>query len=446
MKISALVPLKLKSRRLPNKNFLRLGDRPLSYHIFDTLTKIDLLQNIYCYTSQPQVLSLLPEKIELLMRPKRLDADSIKANELFKYAIENIDSEYILICHATGPYIKEESIEKGILAIESGEYDCAFSVEKIQTYAWYDNKPLNYNPENMAQTQDLIPVFAETSGFYIFRKDDYLKNNTRIGKKPFFVEVGIKEAIDIDEPKDLSLATQLYDYEEYEQNYSTDPFFVNIANENIEFSSIKHISFDLDGVLINSLPVMDKAWAAAMDETNQQILFEEYKKYIGIPFYDILKKVSCDNSLYEKVDQVYNDVSVKSLNDIEVYEGTVKMLLKAKEHGVLVSVVTSKNATRTKSILENYFSEVDFDVVITPEDVEKGRGKPNPDPILLACIKLGIDPSNTIYVGDMDADREASHRAGTHFIHAAWGFSELEHVKDMWFNNIEDMMENILGL
>ncbi len=40
-KVSAFVPLKLNSRRLPNKNFLRLGDYPLAYHIFETLSKVD---------------------------------------------------------------------------------------------------------------------------------------------------------------------------------------------------------------------------------------------------------------------------------------------------------------------------------------------------------------------------------------------------------------------
>ena len=129
--VAAFVPLKLKSRRLPNKNFLRLGDRPLAYHIFDTLLGIGELKSVYCYTSQPQVLDLLPVGVELLLRPKRLDGDEIKANELFMYALKNIDADVVVLCHATGPFVRGDSISQGIQAVVSGEYDCAFAVQQI---------------------------------------------------------------------------------------------------------------------------------------------------------------------------------------------------------------------------------------------------------------------------------------------------------------------------
>jgi len=54
------------------------------------------------------------------MRPNYLDGDSIKANELFYNAVSNIDAEIIVLCHATGPFIKAESIIKGLRAVSSG--------------------------------------------------------------------------------------------------------------------------------------------------------------------------------------------------------------------------------------------------------------------------------------------------------------------------------------
>ncbi|MDH4572900.1 HAD-IA family hydrolase [Salinicola acroporae] len=444
-KVAALVPLKLKSRRLPNKNFLRLGDRPLSYHVFDALVNVPHLSKVLCYTSQPQVLSLLPNSVELLMRPRRLDGDNVKANELFRFAVEQIDADIIVLCHATGPYIKKESIVKGVEAVSGGEYDCAFAVQKHQTYAWYNQEPLNYNPEDMSQTQDLTPVYTETSGFYVFRKSDYLEKNTRISGRPFLVEVDFKESVDIDEPKDFSLATLLHDYDPQSQNFSTDDFFINLANEDVPFKNIKHISFDMDGVLIDSLPVMERAWQKAMDATGQEIAFTEYKQHIGIPFYDILSNVGCNRSMFSKVKKVYDESSSLELDRIEVFEGILEALRQAKKAGLLISVVTSKTKQRTTDILEHHFSDIDFDFVVSPEDVPSGRGKPNPDPLLLACIQLGVDPYNTIYVGDMESDRETAQRAGAHFVHAAWGFADLKDVKEMWFNKIEDMMEYILA-
>ena len=58
----------------------------------------------------------------------------------------------------------------------------------------------------MAQTQDIEPLFAETSGFYIFRKEDYLRTNTRINMPAYLVEITDLEGIDIDTEEDYKSA------------------------------------------------------------------------------------------------------------------------------------------------------------------------------------------------------------------------------------------------
>jgi len=81
-------------------------------------------------------------------------------------------------------------------------------VKRIQTFCWYKEKPLNYQLDDVIRTQDIEPIFVETSGFYIFPKK-LLKENRRIGKKPWMQEVGSHEAIDIDEEEDYELAKQI---------------------------------------------------------------------------------------------------------------------------------------------------------------------------------------------------------------------------------------------
>lgn len=211
-KIVALVPLKINSSRLPNKNFLKLGDKPLASHVFSTLLQSQLISDVFCYTSQAKLLDLLPNGVKLLSRPDYLDGDSIKGNELFSYAIQRIEADIIVLSHVTAPFIKLKSIEKGINAILNQGYACSFSVVRQQTYCWYKNKPINYNPEKMDQTQHLDPVFTETNGFYVFYKKNFIKNNNRTCKKPFLVEVDIKEAIDIDYLSEYNLAKKLLNF------------------------------------------------------------------------------------------------------------------------------------------------------------------------------------------------------------------------------------------
>lgn len=209
MKVCAIVPIKLKSERLKNKNFLLLNKKPLLVNIFRTLTMVKEIDNIYCYSSDDSMMHLLPRNIIHMQRPKSLDKNSVKANELFRYGVKQLNTDIVIICHATSPFIKPSSITNGIKSLQSGKFRSSFSVKELSKYSWYKNKALNYDPEKMRRTQDLEPIYYETSGFYAFFRSDYLKSNTRINKKIKFVEVSEKEAIDIDHYEDLVIARAL---------------------------------------------------------------------------------------------------------------------------------------------------------------------------------------------------------------------------------------------
>jgi len=68
---------------------------------------------------------------------------------------------------------------------------------------------INYNLQDVPRTQDIQPVWVETSSFYIFRKEVFTLHNRRIGFCPYIHEVSGIEAIDIDEKKDYELACKL---------------------------------------------------------------------------------------------------------------------------------------------------------------------------------------------------------------------------------------------
>lgn len=92
----------------------------------------------------------------------------------------------------------------GFLILEN--YDSSFSCSKIQTFCWFKNRPLNYDFKNVVKTQDIEPVFWETSAFYIFKSDILIKHGRRIGFNPYFVETNRIESIDIDDIEDYNLA------------------------------------------------------------------------------------------------------------------------------------------------------------------------------------------------------------------------------------------------
>ena len=62
---------------------------------------------------------------------------------------------------------------------------------------------------DVPRTQDIEPIYYETSSFFIFRKEIFTKHGRRIGFKPYIQEVDNIESVDIDEPDDFAFASLL---------------------------------------------------------------------------------------------------------------------------------------------------------------------------------------------------------------------------------------------
>ncbi len=75
---------------------------------------------------------------------------------------------------------------------------------------WLDGKPVNYDPLNAPNSQNLPDVVALNFGTTVIRREDLILNHNIIGKHPKFVLTSDIEAIDIDTPLDFYLAEQIY--------------------------------------------------------------------------------------------------------------------------------------------------------------------------------------------------------------------------------------------
>lgn len=214
MKVVALVPVKLQSQRLPHKNILPIAGHPLCWHLCNTLMNVKKIDEVYVYCSDKSVIQYLPEGIIFKQRDKKLDGDSVKGFEIYDSFISEVNADIYVLAHTTSPFIKKDSFDNALSYVLSGEYDSAFSAERIQTFAWYMGKPINYDLSDVPRTQDIEAIWVETSAFYIFKKELFVNNKRRIGFCPYIQEVSGIEAIDIDEMKDYVLACRLAELEE----------------------------------------------------------------------------------------------------------------------------------------------------------------------------------------------------------------------------------------
>ena len=206
MKTVAFVPIRLNSKRVIGKNLKELGGKPLMCYILETLSTIEKVDDIYVYCSNESIIQYLPKGVKFLKRPDFLDRDETLGKEIYDEFTKTIDADIYILAHTTSPFIKKNTIENALVQVTYGVYDSAFSCEKLQTFAWYNGSPLNYDLKNIPRTQTIGPVYVETSAFYIFKRDVWVRYKQRIGLNPYFAVVDRIEGVDIDWSEDFDFA------------------------------------------------------------------------------------------------------------------------------------------------------------------------------------------------------------------------------------------------
>lgn len=211
MKVVALIPLKLNNERCPGKNTRAFNNgKPLVTYILETLKKVKKVDEIYVYCSNEKIKDYLSNNIKFLKRDPKFDSQSASMNEILLEFSKEVPADIYVLAHATAPFLSTNSIQDGLSKVLSRKYDSAFTVIKLNEFIWKDNKPLNYNLDNIPRTQDLYPLYVETTGLYIYTHELITKENRRIGYNPYLIPISKMEACDINDEDDFIVADAIF--------------------------------------------------------------------------------------------------------------------------------------------------------------------------------------------------------------------------------------------
>ena len=200
---------------------------------------------------------------------------------------------------------------------------------------------------------------------------------------------------------------------------------------------INCILFDFDGVLIDSLPAMEIAWKSVQNKFCISNTFEDYKKYIGLPFKEILKQLNINKKYHEEIKEHYSKISSQNKELIKLNPYVNYTLDWLRCNFIKTGIVTSKDKVRTLDLIQ-YF-QLNFEIVVTPDLTE--FGKPSSQPILLAAKNLKLNTNEIIFVGDMESDMHCAFNANCHYLHYKNGYQYLFY--QMYGGEISSIIELI---
>ena len=178
--------------------------------------------------------------------------------------------------------------------------------------------------------------------------------------------------------------------------------------------------FDLDGTLVDTMPLHYRAWNRAMQHAGLRGELSEDLFYSlgGVPTRRVAKLLAEHYGLTIDVEKVFHQkeaLFIELRSEMKLIDAVVAFARQAVAQRVPVSVASGGPRDIVRHTLELMKIAALFPVVVTPEDV--AHGKPAPDMFLLAAKKMGVAPGRCLVFEDAEPGIQAAEAAGMKWVH-----------------------------
>jgi HAD superfamily hydrolase (TIGR01509 family) len=176
---------------------------------------------------------------------------------------------------------------------------------------------------------------------------------------------------------------------------------------------IQAVIFDMDGLLVDSEPVWDRARRSMADEAGRPWTADDHKAVMGVSTQEwadyMIARLDLALTPREVIDQVIERMAEMyragipwlpdALDAVDMAVEHFRTALASGSHPTLVEAVTADVAVQGK-----------FEVIVSADEV--GAGKPAPDVYLVTAERLGVEPASCVCLEDSGNGILAGVRAG----------------------------------
>jgi pyrophosphatase PpaX len=210
--------------------------------------------------------------------------------------------------------------------------------------------------------------------------------------------------------------------------------------------AISAVLFDLDGTLLNTIPLI----LATHRHTFNKILGwipsdEVILATIGEPLVRTFGHYGGEKGP-EMFREYFEWSAPRTTSHVGVFLDVIPMIEQLRQEGFKTGIVTSRRGESTFSFLEAFEMLHLFDVIISVDDTKEH--KPMPAPLLCAMERLELDtPEQVLYVGDAIHDLKCAQNAGMPFAAVSWTAMDKDELSqaspDFWIDEAFDLLRKV---
>lgn len=216
MSVIAVIPARGGSKRVPRKNALPIGGKPLVVHTIEHALAASSVDEVIVSTDDAEVAEISRRAgATVVMRPAELAVDTATSESaLFhvlndRKAVEQNDPELVVFLQCTSPARRRGDIDAAVQTLREQNADSLLSVCRNTRFIWDTSRgepvPINYDFHRRPREQDFQNQFYENGSIYVFKPDVFRRENNRLGGKKTIYEMGYWSSFQVDSPADARL-------------------------------------------------------------------------------------------------------------------------------------------------------------------------------------------------------------------------------------------------
>lgn len=198
---------------------------------------------------------------------------------------------------------------------------------------------------------------------------------------------------------------------------------------------LKALLLDLDGTLVNTAPDMVGSLNRVLANHQEPLAdIEAASKLVSNGGRALIEfgfgKDLAESQYIQLVDEFLDDYKQHVADQSYIYDGMAETLELCEANGIRWGIITNKPLHLAKDLIEA-LGLLDRCAILLGGDSLPVK-KPDPVPMLHACMVMTLAPSECLYVGDHERDVMAGNAAGMDSAAALWGFIHEEQTPEDW--------------
>lgn len=188
---------------------------------------------------------------------------------------------------------------------------------------------------------------------------------------------------------------------------------------------LRAVLFDMDGTLLDTAPDFIAVCQAMLQARNlpavdDQLIRDQIsggaRAMVAATFAMDIQADDFEALRLEFLERYQQHCAVLS----KPFDGMAELLTDIEQARLIWGVATNKPVCFAAPIMQQLGLAERSAVLVCPDHVS--RSKPDPEMLLLACAKIGVQPGEVLFVGDDERDIEAGRAAGCKTAAVTYGY------------------------